>query len=211
MVAIAIFGLIITIVYTSFNTITSGSHTLKSQSTSMENARWAMMLIEKDLRSIFVSVEPEYKKPEFTDSKDLYRIISERSYINGKEFSKLRFATFNHLSLNNNKTKTVAYVQYYVVNDPKKGFLLKRSDSLDQNEDDFSEDLKVPSLGEGVVSFKLTFFNSDNIEFNEWNSDSNENSFSTPKKIYIELILEDQGVKSTVATSIHLRNIRELK
>lgn len=211
MIAIAIFGIIITIVYTSFSTITSGSNTLKSQSDSMANIRWAMMIIENDLRSIYVPLEPEYKKPEFRDDKDPFRVVCERSYIESKEFSKIRFSTFNHLPLDNNKLKTVAYVQYYVIHDPKKGFILKRRDSLDRSEDDFSDDLKAPSLAEGLESFKLTFYNSDNVEFDEWDSESSLNSFSTPKKILVTIVLNNNGVKSTLSTSIVIRNIRELK
>ncbi|MCP3925980.1 MAG: hypothetical protein GY714_25745 [Desulfobacterales bacterium] len=208
-VAVAIFGLVITIVYSSFNTIIQGSETIKVRSSCTESAKHALMIIENDFNSLFVSVEPEYSKPDLRDSKDPFRFICEKYFVDGKEFSKLRFTTFNHISLNSLKTKSLSYVQYYVVNDPENGLILKRSDSLNFSDEDFTEDLKAPSLCEGIDSFKLTLLDKDNNEVNVWNSEDSSHYYSTPQYIKINIALKCKDTIQNLRTGFAINHYRE--
>lgn len=192
MVAVSIFGLIIGIVYTSFDSITKSSGIIKSEMENIEDLSSLITLLEKDLGSIFVLKPPEYVKPVSSSEKDNYSYLCETETVDNKEFSKLSFTSFNHIGLRGLKKRRISRISYFVKKDDSKGFVLMRRDNPDFL-DTSSGDISAEPVCYGVESFKILSGSKEKEEEERWDSQSSEYSYFSPSLVTFEISVKNKG------------------
>jgi len=85
---------------------------------------------------------------------------------------------------------------------------LKRADNLFPYPE-FEEKGSDPALCKYVKSLSFKFYDKDGIEFDVWDSDSDEFGYATPKAIAIKLELANKTASHTFETMVSLPVSRE--
>lgn len=189
LIAIFIFSVIVTTIFVSYNTVFSNSETLDQGTKTYEMAKNCLNRMAIDLKSIYVSLPPEYVQPDFDDPPDPFRIVGENIFIESISFPRVRFTSLAHLPLGKNKHESIAEIIYYVQAAGDGHYLLKRSDYpyLFQLSEEKASD---PVLCENVKNLTFKYYDHEGTEFDWWNSDDEEFGYATPNAIGIKLELE---------------------
>ena len=98
MIAIFIFAIIATTIFTSYSSLLSGNETSDQGTASYEMAKNCLSRMIVDLESIHLTLPPGYSPPVLGEPPDLYRISGEIFDIQGVSFPRLRFTSLAHLS-----------------------------------------------------------------------------------------------------------------
>lgn len=208
LVAIIIFALVITTLFTSFNTVFSSADALEQNIIFSEMANDCLNRITLDLASIHLALPPRYAQPGFDDPADKFRLKGENVDIGSKTFASLRFASLAHIPLNRSVRQGIAIIIYYVAKDREDRFILKRSDEL-YPYPDFEEKEDDPILCEYLKSFELVYFDDEDNATDYWDSESDEFKYATPVSIGIKLELGDQSFSRIFETRVTMPVIRE--
>jgi hypothetical protein len=99
LLAFMILGIVLTTVLASFNAVFSTTDALNSSSRYFDMAKNCLNRMTLDLEAIYVRQPPLYKKPEFDDPPDLYRIVGSTAEAGGTSFATIRFASSAHIQL----------------------------------------------------------------------------------------------------------------
>jgi general secretion pathway protein J len=210
LVAIFIFSLLITAVFTSFRSISDSATTLKRQDAYYRMGSSALYRIVWDMNSIFVCSHPNYKPPTQNAPPDLYRVLGEKSASSGEEFSKLRFTSSEHLGINGDTAEGIAQIVYYIRKKNAGGYELKRSDQLWPYKP-IEENMNDPVLCEKVKKLQIKFFDGSGQTHDHWDSDAAEFENTTPRSIEIKLEIGDEAVSVFLNTIVALPVFREKK
>ena len=208
LVAIIIFALVITTLFTSFNTVFSSADALEKNIIFSEMANDCLNRITLDLASIHLTLPPRYARPGFDDPADRFRLKGENIDIGSKTFAGLRFASLAHIPLNRSVRQGIAIIIYYVAEDQEGRIILKRSDEL-YPYPDFEEKEDDPILCEYLKSFELVYFDDEDNATDYWDSESDEFKYATPVSIGIKLELGDESFSRIFETRVALPVIRE--
>lgn len=192
LIAIFIFAVIITTVFASYNAILNDSGTIDQGIRSHEMAKNCLNRMIVDLESAYVTLYPKYTPPDVDDPPDLYRMVGDSMVIKTEEFSKLRFASLAHLSLDGKIENGIAEIVYYVQNTQERGFVLRRADNLYPYQP-FEEKTSDPILCEGVKSLAFKYFDPDGEAYDFWDSDAKDWGYATPTRIGIKLELDNNS------------------
>ena len=209
LVAIAILAIVVTTVLASFNSVFSTTEVLDESADIYEMAKNCLKRMTLDLESIHVTRRPMYKPPEMDQSPDPYRFVATAVDTGGTGFAQnLRFTSRSHVGFEKNSRQGIAEVIYY----PKAGndglLTLKRADSLFPYPE-FEEKGSDPVLCKYVKSLSFKFYDRDGIEFDVWDSDSDEFGYATPKAVAIKLELAGRASSHTFETRVFLPISRE--
>ncbi len=188
LIAIFIFSVIVTTIFASYNSVFSNSKTIDQGITTYEMAKNCLNRMAIDLKSIHVSLPPEYVHPDFDDPPDPFRIVGENFFIKSTSFSKVRFASLAHLPFGKNKYESIAEIIYYVQATDDGHFLLKRSDNLYLFQL-FEENASDPVLCENIKTLTFKYYDQEGTEYDLWDSDAEEFGYATPRAIGIKLEL----------------------
>jgi general secretion pathway protein J len=208
LVAIVIFGIIMTALFSSFNAVFTTTEAVDRSISSYETAKNCMKIIVNDLQSIYISLPPAYVIPEFNSDPDPFRIEGETRFDGDAGFSKLRFASHEHISFENKSDKGIAEIIYYIHKSADADFVLKRSDSL-QLSKSFEPKNSDPVLCENVKSLVFRYFDEEGEEYDAWDSDSDEHGYSTPQAIEIKLEIGDDSGSFHFETKVAFKVFRE--
>ncbi len=208
LIAIFIFAIIITTVFTSYRIVFSNTDTINKDITSYEMARNCLNRMIMDLQSVHVSLPPGYTPPDFDDPPDPFRIVGETTDIKGNGFSWLRFASLAHLPLRKSNPGGIVEIVYYVQGTDESNFVIKRSDSLYPFQS-FEEKNSDPILCENVKALAIKYLDQEGHENEVWDSDADTFGYATPKAVKIKLELEAGSVPLLFETMITLPVIRE--
>ena len=213
LIAVTIFGIVVTSLYGSFNLIISNVNPINSSLDDYEMARSAMDRITQDLNALYVSPLNIYSPPDIETENvmDMFRFLSQPFEIGAGSFSQLRFASFEHISFMRNQKPGIGVLKYYVDISESGDFLLKRSDIglafySEDTKDNFNND---PILCERLLEFKLEFTDQDGEQHEVWDSDSPDFAFASPYSIYIKLVIGDKTRPNVFTTTIVLPVKRE--
>lgn len=215
LIAIFIFSVVITTIFSTFNAVISQTEAIKNGTGDYEMARTCLNRMVSDLNAIYVDQKPLYKPPDIDDKPDPYAFTSKETFIGGKSFSQLRFASTEHLSMTGKIEKGIAEIIYYVqeVNHPDNGteYVLKRSDTLypDPDADEFEPKDSDPVLCEKVAELKFVFFDADGNPLEQWDSDSDEVKYATPSAVEISLKITNGSENYSFVTKTRLPVYRE--
>jgi general secretion pathway protein J len=213
LIAIFIFSIVMTTIFGTFNGVISRTEAIKKGMGGFEMAQTCLNRIASDLNAIYIEQKPLYHPPDFDDPPDPYRVFGKETFSGNKNFTQLRFASTDHLPMTKNIENGIAEIVYYVVEQgyPESEFVLKRSDVLYPNDEDyvFEEKESDPVLCEDIEEFTVTFFDKDGNEYEKWDSDSDFLKYATPNALKIKLKIKNNDGSYYFDTKIALPVFRE--
>ncbi len=210
MVAIFIFAIIITTVFTSYNALLSGNETADQGTAPYEMAQNCLNRMIDDLESIHVTLPPGYSTPVLGEPPDLYRIVGENFESQGVSFPRLRFTSLAHVSFGGKTKKGIAEIVYYVQASGDGNYVLKRADNLYPYKP-FEEKAGDPVLCTDLKSLTIKYYDQDGTAYDSWDSDDEDLGYSTPRAIDINLELAEKSNSLWFKTMVKLPVYREKK
>ncbi len=186
MLAIFIFAIVITTLFGSYRAVFSSTESLDAQIESFEMAGNCLNRIITDIKSAYIELLPGYSKPGFDSPPDPYRVVGDFTKTGQGKFARLRFTSKAHIPLGGDIRKGIAEIVYYVYETEDGRNVLKRSDHL-WPYPKFEESVKDPVLCEQVKAFNIFYTDYEGNETEEWDSESAELKYATPKAIRIRL------------------------
>lgn len=171
MVAIAILGMIVGLIYGSFATTARSKEEIETRNDIYHEARWALDKLENDLASAYVTTNPNSQAVFFS---------LNNTGASGTPRDYLHFSTFSHVKFNpQSRESDQANVKYFVTENPETGVptLYRWEDASMTPQDDISNidpstwtgEGQVFELAEGVLAFDLRFW--DGYDWaEEWDS-----------------------------------------
>jgi general secretion pathway protein J len=208
LLAFLILGLVVTTVLASFNAVFSTTDTLNTSSRYYEMAKNGLNRMILDLEAVYARQSPLYKKPEFDDPPDPYRLVGSTADVGGTSFASIRFASNAHVPLENSKRKGIAEIVYYVQAQNDGQMVLRRSDSL-YPYPEFEERASDPVLCNNLKSLAFKYIDADGEESEEWDSDADAYGYATPAAIRIDLEVGDEYISYRFETTVRLAARRE--
>ena len=208
LLAFLILGIVVTTVLASFNAVFSTTDALNSSSRYFDMAKNCLMRMTRDLEATYVQRPPLYRKPEFDDPPDQYRLVGATAEIGGTSFASIRFASKAHISLEKSRRDGIAEIVYYVQAKNDGRVVLKRADHL-YPYPEFEENGGDPVLCTDLKSLAFKYYDADGAEFDEWDSESDEYEYATPTAIRIQLEIGDETTSYAFETTVHPATRRE--
>ncbi|HUN54035.1 MAG TPA: type II secretion system protein [Smithella sp.] len=180
LIAIFILGLVMATVYVSYSGILKTAHQMEEERVIYKMARTSMDRMITDLSSLQPSI-------------GAFDLRAEKIKFNNREFHTITFWSASHLAFDENEEEGCpAAIGYYVREDEDgKSFSLWRADVFASKPDK----TKIANGGfiicKNVDTFKLTFYDSEGIETDVWDSSSTEGNQNgrVPAAVKIELFL----------------------
>ena len=202
--AIFILAIVVSLVMVAFDGIFSNADRVNIASDLNEMGCAALDRMAKDLEAIHVMPYPRYEPPQLLDDEpDIYRVEGNTKIVGGHTFAMLRFTSTAHLPLNHDAGEGIAEIVYYVQEEADNGYVIRRADHL-YPYPEFEESKTDPELCEQVREFTLTYFDANGKEFEEWDSESDDTEYGTPRSIKIRLALGDETTPDIFITQIAL-------
>lgn len=186
LLAILIFGILMTIVFGSFHAVFSGADVVEEHIRADEMAQECLNRIVMDLKAVQVTPDLRYAPPEQDNPPDGHRIVGESRTESGESFAQLRFSSAAHLPIERRLPGGVAEIVYYVTGSPEAGYFLRRFDRVLQDTP-FEEPGDDPILCANVKSIQFRFFDDAAEEHETWDSDDSGVDYATPRAIGILL------------------------
>ncbi|HSO19919.1 MAG TPA: prepilin-type N-terminal cleavage/methylation domain-containing protein [Desulfosarcina sp.] len=208
MVAIFIFALVITTVFGSFRVVFSSAEAVGGDVALFETARTCLGRMATDLAALHVSHYPMYRKPEFNDPPDPYRLVGDRTDVAGGTFGRLRFASQAHLPINGDTRQGVCRIVYYVHQRADDSLVLRRADDL-YPFPEFEESDDDPVLCDRVLSLDFGYVQADGTIEEAWDSESEDTEYTTPRLIEIHLTVGSANRPTTFTTRVPLYAYRQ--
>jgi general secretion pathway protein J len=154
--------------------------------------------------TVLASFNAVFSPPELDQPPDPYRFVASVQDTGGTGFAKnLRFASRAHVGFEKSSREGIAEIIYYVQARDDGHLALKRADNL-YPYPVFEERGSDPVLCKYVKSLSFKFYDKDGIEFDVWDSDSDEFGYATPKAIGIKLELANRTASQTFETMVSL-------
>ena len=208
LVAIFIFAIIVTTIFGSFHTVFSNTEAIAYESALYEMGRNCLNRMVYDLTNTHISLPPVYTAPNSDEPPDPYRMIGERIDVGDTEFSRLRFTANAHVSFAVPTRDGIAEIVYYVKSDDTEGFILRRADSL-YPYPVFEEKNSDPVLCRNVKQLKFLFYDQNETEFEQWDSEAESSGQATPVAVKIELVIGNDDINHRFETMVKLPVVRE--
>jgi len=208
LVAITILAIVVTTILASFNSVFSTTEVLDESADLYETAKNCMKRMVMDLESIHIAQRPIYKPPELDQPPDPYRLVATNQDIGGTGFAQIRFTSSAHVGFEKSPREGIAEIIYYVQSRDDGHPVLKRADNL-YPYPDFEERSSDPVLSKYVKSLAFKFYDTEGLEYDVWDSDSEEFGYATPTAIAIRLELENKSASQTFETRVFFPLSRE--
>ncbi|MDM8515764.1 prepilin-type N-terminal cleavage/methylation domain-containing protein [Desulfobacterales bacterium HSG16] len=206
LISIFIFAIIMSTILSSFHAIFSNANTLNEEIYIYDMAKNCLNRMITDLRAAHFSLAPAYVKPQFNDNSDPHRIIGDTGSSANKDFARLRFTSSAHVSFGSQVRGGIAEIVYYVQDREDGTSVLRRADTLlpeqrfDKN--GFEPKGSDPVLCENVKSLSFFYYDDEETEYETWDSDSGDVSYSTPVAVKILLETGDENTSSMFETMV---------
>ena len=205
LIATLMFGIIVTTVFASYRSVFVSAPIIESNIGIYEMSSTCLGRIALDLRSITITLPPAYKKPEFDSEPEPYRVVASAE--GGDSTPRLQFASLAHLPLEQSSREGVAQIVYYERPTDDGIFQLLRADNL-YPYPSFEEDDRDPILCEMVKRLEITYVDEEGIDYDYWDSESDEFDYATPAAINFLIELVQNGAASVFETRVSLPVVR---
>ncbi len=224
LVAISIFGVIAAMVFTTFNAVTSRTGEIKKEAAISEMAAACLNRISMDLQGVYVEQYPLYRAAGRDEEPDPYRFEGEIDYKGAEEFSRLRFASTEHLPMsgrrhyplekNNKIPPGLTRIRYHVEQDmnaeSNSVYVLKRGDKpFPYDDSDEADPEKDPVLCENITAFEFTYLDAEGSAVEKWDSEADTLDYATPVAVGVVLEIRSSGRDHRFSTRIVLPVYRE--
>jgi general secretion pathway protein J len=208
LVAIFIFSVLFTVLFGSFRTLSSSSDALGRGSVQFEMGRSCISRISSDIEATYVSLPPFFKQADLRETADPYRWVGKSENVDGETFSHLRFTSLSHFSFGMMRNQGVAEIVYYVDRLEDGRYVLRRSDSLYPYEE-FERKSTDPVVCTDIQAFSIAYFDEDVEETEEWDSESGEFDYATPRSVRVDLQIGEEETPTLFSTRIYIPAYRE--
>lgn len=195
LIATAIFAVIATIVYSALNASISRVGAIKDNDSVFDMAAACMHRMTLDLQAAYVEQYPLFKPPDYDDPADPYAFMGDIEYVGAESFSRLRFASLQHLPVSTGDPEKpapeggIAQISYYVqeAGEDSRGYVLKRGDyPFPYDDDEYrQQDADDPVLCTNIVELKFSFHDNEGTISESWDSSEEDVKFATPKAVEI--------------------------
>ncbi|MCF8111612.1 MAG: prepilin-type N-terminal cleavage/methylation domain-containing protein [Desulfobacteraceae bacterium] len=226
LIAITIFAVIATLVYSTFNAVISKTDAIKEESTVNEMAAACLNRISMDLQALYVEQYPLYKPPDYDDDPDPYRFVGETEYIGGEQFPRLGFASTEHLPMSGKQKPAsgnsgaipsgLARIRYHVDKPgdaaPDSGYVLKRGDTpwpYDDSDGIDRDPEKDPVLCTDISELRFIYLDEKGDEFETWDSEAEDMDYATPRAVQVYLKIDIGSRQYPFSTRVVLPVFRE--
>ena len=208
LLAFLILAIVVSTILGSFNAVFSTTDTLENSTKYYAMAKNCLNRMSLDLNALYVTQPPYYKKPEFDDPPDTYRIEGSVVDVGGIGFAALRFTSSAHIPFDNTSRGGIAEIVYYVQSKTDGQLVLKRADHLFPYPP-FEEKGDDPVLCRHVKSLAFKYYDAEGQESEEWDSDTDDDDHATPTAIGIQLEIGNESNSYTFETTVRLAVHRE--
>ena len=208
LIAVLIFGILMTTLFTSFQSFISSSTAVTDGLTQDERIRTLLGHLERDLGALYITRPPRYKKPASISDPDPFRFEGTQESVGGTLVSRLGFASLNHLSLGKKDIPGVARIAYHARSNDNNSIDLCRSDTL-RPFDEPKEGSCDPVLIRNISGFELSYVDKEGDEHNAWDSESDTVKYTFPVSVKFKITLNTGDVPKIVETQISLPVSRE--
>ncbi len=192
LIAILIFALIMTVLFSSFKAFVLSSEAVKESVTQNEAVQTVFRRIRLDLESVYIQQPPQYKTPGFNSDPDPYRFAGQED--------RFSFSSLAHAGFRKSEKKSITRITYYMKENTDHTFDLYRSDILPP----FSEDgdsCNDPLVCRGISGFEAGFADDTGERHKTWDSDSEAFHYSFPACIDLKVTF-GSGEKKQVIEAI---------
>ncbi|WP_161626799.1 PulJ/GspJ family protein [Desulfospira joergensenii] len=203
MIAILIFFVIISALFSSFKAFVTTSDEVRANLTYNEKVRNVLRRIHWDLRSLFVLQEPRYQKPGFDSDPDPFRFLGKEERVGELTVSSLVFASLAHAGVGSDLRSGAARIGYYVKENKDRGYDLFRADALYPFPGQV-ESCRDPLLCRGISGFEVLYIDAEGDEHRDWDSDTKEFDYAFPSDIRLKIIFASDRGDQVFQTLIHL-------
>ncbi|PIE60956.1 MAG: hypothetical protein CSA29_05795 [Desulfobacterales bacterium] len=211
LLALSIFALVISTLYTGFNTVMSPVNSFRFGRVNHEAARNAMSQIKRDLLSVCLTRQAAYLSSDRQPSQeaDRFRFLCETQSVGQSQnsFSRLRFASFEHLTFNREYADAIGIITYEVRPGAGGTLVLQRRDLasvLSPSLDNDTASQTHPILCDRVKAFELKFMDREGNFHEEWDSDSSDYNYESPVAVSIKLETGDANQSYLFETTVRL-------
>lgn len=189
-VAIAIFAVIVSIIFPAYTGTYRNIEIAESQSEIYEMARTAMVRIVEDLESIYIP-EPLTGEQGEGDTA-LEAFTGQDDFLDGREADKIRFFSRSHIDLEESQDEAgEAKIAYYPIIKEDNSITLYRSDTRSNLE--WPEDNTGGwRICEGLYSVNFTYRGKDDNTYDAWDENSMGGGNRLPALITITLKFVDK-------------------
>ena len=189
LIALAIFSIIITAIYTSYTGTFKVIDETESQTEIYRIARITMERMLEDLESVYIpkSIEGGQSEGEVAES---FQFLGEDRFINGKDADILRFVSRAEVGLNEQEQDTGIWEIIYLTkeSDNGEGLVIYRGDKpMFQQVSDIEDESSSLILCEKLESVNFTYYDKDNEALEGWDSTSIDLKNKVPKMVSIAL------------------------
>ena len=189
LIAIFIFAVVITMIYTSYTGTFRVVGETESQAEIYRMARIAMERMVEDLESTYVPKSEGNAQSE-ENPLQYFQFVGEDQEIKGRYADTLRFISTAHINLSGDDEDTgKTEIGYYVKeNEEGEDFVLYRSDRPMFKEGFlFEEDSDGLVLCEGLVSVNFTYYEEKGEPLENWDSTSEKHKDTVPRIVSVLL------------------------
>ena len=209
--AVFILAIVVSLVMGSFGGLFEGTDRINLGTDLHEMGSACMNRITNDLKAIHVATYPRYKPPDIDDDPELYHVKGENRNVGGEYHGWLRFTSMAHLPFNQGRNEGIAEIVYYAQQTEDNDIILRRADNLYPYPEEFEESNTDPILCEQLRKFEVVYFDDEGEEYEEWDSESDDTEYSTPRSIGIKLTVGTEDLNYAFFSKISLPSFRYKK
>lgn len=208
LIAILIFFIVISTLFSSFNAFIISSEKVKQAVAHSEKIRTVFKRISLDLESIYVLQPPRYRKPEFNSDPDPYRFEGEEVTLGQGVVSQMRFPSYAHTGFGSDQRTGVARIVYYVKENKDKQYDLYRADSLAPFPEE-QESCSDPVLCTDISGFEVVYRDREGEAYKSWNSEDEAVDYTFPASIDFKITFGTGEANQVFEVSIALVSGRD--
>ena len=210
LLAILIVTILFTTIYGAWATVSSTSRAVTDDIVDYEMAEICLNRMVMDLQGLFIAQRPAYVDPEPDSDPDPYQVhgtVGDPA----APFSGLRFTARSHLAMGDETKNGIAQILYYLDSqNHEPPFAIRRADTL------FPFDTPEPRptdpiLCERVQELTFTFYDQDGETHDQWNSESDDTGYATPRAVGIDLKIGSKEAPKRFETMIVFPLYRDKK
>ena len=208
LVAIAIFAVVMTTVFGSFQAVFSNNEKIRQSDVAIEAAKDCFDRMVIDLSEIYIPQSPYYKPPGINDPATAYRVVADTAVVENREFSRLRFTSLAHTAMGLNPADGIAEIVYYVMPAGEDRLDLRRSDTLFPYRS-FEPRKTDPILCRNIGAFVVELVDHEGKTHPRWNSDGEDFEYATPRAVNILVAIGQPPEERKFETTVRLPVFRE--
>lgn len=203
LVAVLIFSVIMTALFTSFRAFILSSRRVKEQVLRDDAVLTLNRRLRLDLEAVFVTRPPRYQKPEFDADPDPYRFFGKQETLGDRVVSSFFFASAAHVGNLTDRRNGVARIGYYVRQNPDQTLDLCRADRLPPFPGDVGS-CADPVLCRDMTEFSAEFVDADGEAHTAWDSDGEAYRWSLPVGVRLSITMGSGDDRQTIETFVRL-------